>query len=102
MESKESAYRLYYTLAENMTKTKINFWEALRLPAIECALWPPLYPFKNWCESVISGAASRESAKTAFAIKLCSQIKDYGHVFDLLQFQYDRLVYYCNFYLQEC
>ena len=60
---------------------------------IECALWPNLYPFTSWCESVISGSQSRESSKKSFWYKVQSSILDYSLDFDLLLFHYDRWLF---------
>ena len=84
MANPDSTYKYYYTLASKLQKKKIPFWEALRLPGLECALWPALYPLKTFCESIITGGTTRESGKTAFRVKLYSQVRDYSEHFDLL------------------
>lgn len=58
---------------------------------IECAIWPSLYPFTNWCESTLSG--NRDSAKISFMTKVFSHIVDYAMLFELLLFQYDRWLF---------
>lgn len=60
---------------------------------IECALWPSLYPFTEWCESSITDSGSRCSSKVSFNTKLFSEIVDYATSYELLQFQYDRWLY---------
>ena len=56
-------------------------------------MWPNLYPYTKWCESVLSGRESRLSGKISFHTKLFSEIIDYGLHFDLLQFHYERTMY---------
>ena len=74
-------------------KKKIKYWEIFAsLDAIECALWPKLYPFSSWCESVMS-RKSKQSVIRSFRLKLFSTIVDYGMNFELLQLQYDRWLY---------
>ena len=63
------------------------------MKGIECALWPNLYPYTDWCESMISGAMIRQSDKTTFYAKVYSEIPDYVLHFDLLQFHFDCCMY---------
>lgn len=60
---------------------------------IECALWPHLYPFHEWCESSFSGNSTRKSSKMSFNFKLLSEVIDYSLDYELLQFQYDRWLF---------
>ena len=76
-------------------------------PYMETALWPHLYPLKEFCEShqyanmdwkpftkaTKLDNATRQSAKAQFAAKLTSDIVDYGASYELLQFQFDRHVF---------
>ena len=60
---------------------------------IECALWPDLYPDRAFCESIFAGGQQKyKSVKDAFMAKLASPLLDYGLLYDLLQFQFDRWV----------
>ena len=77
-------------IEENSDLNVLNFRDT---EGIECALWPNLYPYTSWCESVISDARSRLSRKVSFITKLYSEIIDYALDFELLQFQYDRWLY---------
>ena len=66
---------------------------ALLQPFVECALFPDLYPFRSWCESVCHGKGARHrSAKQAFLAKLCGPLVDYALDYELIQFQFDRWV----------
>lgn len=71
----------------------MNLFNFKDTEGIECALWPNLYPYTAWCESIISDSGSRRSRKVSFITKLMSEIIDYGLHYDLLQFQYDRWLY---------
>lgn len=77
-------------VAENNSLNLFNFKET---EGIECALWPNLYRYTSWCESVVSDSGSRLSAKLAFNAKLLSEVVDYAQHFELLQFQYDLWLY---------
>ena len=70
--------------------SELNFFNFRDTEGIECALWPNLFPYTSWCESVISDSGSRLSTKVSFITKLHSEIIDYGLHFELRQFQYDR------------
>lgn len=86
-------------------KFQLSF-AALLQPFVETALWPHLYPSKEFCESAMyasedwrpfatGGAcanASHESAKAQFTAKLTSGVADYAASYELLQFQFDRYV----------
>lgn len=82
-------------LREQIVKeeSNINTLDFSVTAGIECALWPNIYPFSSWCESLLCGQDSRLSMKIAFCTKLFSEIVDYGLHFDLLQWQYDRNLY---------
>lgn len=60
---------------------------------IECALWPNLYPFTAWCESIHHAGTSRKSGKIPFLTKCLSSIIDYTLHFDLLQYIFDSWLY---------
>lgn len=73
---------------------KIKFWKVYNdLPAIECALWPVLYPYTSWCESILKTNAEGNSRLISFRLKLLSPICDYNNNFALLQFQFDRWLF---------
>ena len=95
MSSNQSTYSQFVHLRETCVaeNTAINLFNFKQTEAIECALWPNLYPYTAWCESAISDAASRLSTKVSFNAKLLSQVLDYALHFELLQFQYDRWLY---------
>ena len=70
---------------------KIKFWKVYKdFPGIECALWPVLYPFTSWCESILDNCSS---ILTSFRCKILSNIVDYNSTFELVQFHYDRWLY---------
>jgi hypothetical protein len=71
----------------------LNLFNFKDTQGIECALWPNLYPYTSWCESIVSDSGSRLSSKVSFNAKLHSEIIDYAMHFELLQFQYDRWLY---------
>ena len=93
----QSSYSTYKQYVENQISPgpkKIKFWQVYRnFPGVECALWPVLYPFTSWCESILDGSSSRDSTLASFRQKLMSPIVDYNNNFALLQLQYDRWIY---------
>ena len=94
--SSSSAYQQYlaHQAPPSPDTTKIKFWKVYKdMPAIESALWPVLYPFTSWCESILDGSTSRDSTLVSFRCKLLSNIIDYNNNFRLLQFQYDRWIF---------
>ena len=95
MSSLSSSYLKYHAMrAEFIYDHKepsvfaMYTWEG-----IECALWPHLYPFTTWCESIHDGHTSRKSSKVSFITKCLSAIIDYCLDFDLLQYVFDRWLY---------
>ena len=95
MSSLSSSYLKYHAMrAEIIYKHKepsvfaMYTWEG-----IECALWPQLYPFTTWCESIHDGCTSRKSSKVSFITKCLCAIVDYCLDFDLLQCIFDRWLY---------
>jgi hypothetical protein len=95
MLSEESSYSHFVHLRESLLarNESLNLFNFIETQGIECALWPNLYPFTNWCESKITDSGSRRSSKVSFNTKVFSEIVDYALHFDLLQFQYDRWLY---------
>lgn len=95
ISSEHSSYRHYVHLRETIIENNasLNIFNFTQTQGIECALWPNLYPFTEWCESTINDSKSHLSAKISFTTKLLSEIIDYGIDFELLQFQYDRWLY---------
>ena len=93
--SDTSRYAHFVALREKLIqeKSQLNCFNFRDTEGIECVLWPNLYPFTSWCESVISDSGSRVSTKISFITKLHCEIIDYGLDFQLLQFQYDRWLY---------
>ena len=90
-----SSYSHFVKLREEIVESQATFncFDFSLTAGIECALWPNLYPFTNWCESTLCGKDTRLSSKIAFCTKLFSEIVDYGLHFELLQWQYDRALY---------
>ena len=89
MLSEESSYSHFVHLRESLLarNESLNLFNFTETQGIECALWPNLYPFTNWCESKITDSGSRRSSKVSFNTKVFSEIVDYALHFDLLQFQ---------------
>ena len=95
MNSEDSSYSRFVSLREELLEnsTLLNPFDFEKTKGIECALWPNLYPYTDWCESMICGKTTRQSAKISFYSKVYSEIPDYALHFDLLQFHYDRCMY---------
>lgn len=95
MTAENSHYSHFVNLREELVQANDNIitFDYISTSGIECALWPNLYPFSSWCESIISGESSGLSMKKSFCSKLFSLILDYGLNFELLQWQYDRSMY---------
>ena len=95
MSSNESSYKDYIdkqriaVLHDNQP----SIFETFQWCGIECALWPSLYPFTEWCESAVEGTTSRESSKASFLVKCFSPMLDYSLHFELLQFVFERWLY---------
>ena len=90
-----SAYSEMLTLCEQCIANgqALKCSDIFQISGIECAPWPHLYPFRNWCDTSFTGHQHRKSAKLSFFVKLLSEIIDYSLSFELLQFHYDRWVY---------
>ena len=67
----------------------INLYNHVAVEGIECALWPNIYPYTDWCETVLKGNETRLSTKVAFITKVFSNILDYVLQYELLLFHYD-------------
>lgn len=95
MNSRDSKYAHYISLREELlaNNQQLNAFNFEQTVGLECALWPNMYPYTEWCESALSGSNSRLSGKVSFVTKVFSGVADYALHFDLLQFQCDRLVY---------
>ena len=95
IRSPNTHYSHFVSLREQIQEenSDINTFDFSVTAGIECALWPNIYPFSSWCESLICGQDSRLSMKAAFCTKLFSEIQDYLLHFDLLQWHYDRTLY---------
>ena len=94
LQSHLSCYKLYinHQIAPHPDKIKIKFWDVYQnYPGVECALWPVLYPFSCWCESLLQG--TKDSILISFRVKLLSSIVDYNNNFALLQFHYDKWLF---------
>ena len=91
MSNDRSMYKKYVTdreraISENQ---KFNFYDYTQRKGIECALWPNLYPYSDWCDSTLDGKESRLSFKVSYMIKVNFEIADYGINHELLHFHYD-------------
>ena len=54
MTSKTSRYSHFIALRTHLhaQNTSLNVFNMGDTEGIECALWPNLYPYENWCESI--------------------------------------------------
>lgn len=93
--SATSYYNHFLLLRQEYIKIgkQLNQYDDRENQGIECALWPHLYPFYEWCETRLSGNSSCESAKISFTLKILSEILDYSLDYDLLEFVYDRWLF---------
>lgn len=80
--SNKSRYNHFIRLREeHIARGKqLNVYDYRDNDGIECALWPHLYPFHEWCETKLSGNTSRQSAKVSFTMKIQSEVLDYYHL----------------------
>lgn len=90
-----SSYKHFLDIREGHISTgkEVNLYDYRENKGIECALWPHLYPVTEWCETILSGNATRKSSKVSFTFKLLSEIVDYSLDYELLQFHYDRWLF---------
>jgi hypothetical protein len=72
-----------------LVNKELNLYEKQGIIGIECALWPNLYPFTEWCDTIHQGKESRLSQKASFFTKVKSCILDNTLSYELLQFNYD-------------
>ena len=93
--SPHSRYNHFVLLRQQHMESgsQLNLYDHRDNNGIECALWPHLYPFHEWCETSLSGNTSRKSAKASFIVKILSEVLDYSLDYDLLQFLYDRWIF---------
>ena len=72
--------------------TKIKYWTVYqKMVGLECALWPVLYPFGDWCESALT--SQHDSILNSFRCKLLSEVAGYADNIELVQFHYDRWLF---------
>ena len=95
MNSEDSCYSRFVLIREQLLRnsTLLNPFDLDKMKGIECALWPNLYLYTDWCESMISGATTKQSAKISFYAKVCCEFPGYALHFHLLQFHHDRCIY---------
>jgi len=91
MSNADSTYRTYVIERERAISCnqKFNFYDYNQRKGIECALWPSLYPYSDWCDSTLDGRETRLSSKVSYMMKVNSEIADYGINHELLHFHYD-------------
>ena len=91
MSNNESTYKNFVNKREQAiaNNSAFKFYDHNQRQGIECALWPNLYPYSNWCASNQDGKQSRLSSKVSFMIKVNSEIADYSMNHELLHFHYD-------------
>jgi hypothetical protein len=95
MKSPLSSYRnfIHMHISNLSDKREINLYQLDEHLGIECALWPHVYPFTNWCETAIKENNSRLSRKISFLTKVFSNILDYSLDYEILQFHYDMWIF---------
>ena len=91
MSNSQSTYKNFvnnreYALANNRA---FNFYDHNQRQGIECALWPNLYTYSNWCDSNLDGNQNRLSSKVSYMIKVNSEIADYSINHELPHFHYN-------------
>jgi len=91
VSSSDSSYSKFVALRNRLCHTdrRFNIYDHRQNEGIECALWPCLYPYTSWCESILSGDGTHSSTTRAFLFKVKSEVLDYSTTYDLLQFMYD-------------
>nr|XP_026695284.1 uncharacterized protein LOC113475383 isoform X2 [Ciona intestinalis] len=72
---------------------RVPFYQMFKIPCMETAIWPVMYPFNYLCESEACGGQTHLSTKKGFSLKVLSNITDYSTSFAMLRFQYDRWLY---------
>jgi len=72
MSNNNSTYRTYVIDRERaiLRNEKFNFYDYNQRKGIECALWPSLYPYSDWCDSTLDGRETRLSSKVSYMIKV--------------------------------
>ena len=66
MSNDRSTYKKFImdrerTISENQ---KFNFYDYTKRKGIECALWPSLYPYSDWCDSTLDGGRNKIKLKS--------------------------------------
>jgi hypothetical protein len=89
--SAESAYDEYASL-QLQHRNELASYDFIASKYIENALWPDLYPFKNWCDSCFLGNSHR-SPKASFMAKAYSAVLDYAGDLRMAQLAYDRWMF---------
>ncbi len=95
MNSPLSSYKYFVDRHETnlCNNTEINIYNLDESAGIECALWPHVYPFTDWCETAIKECNTRLSRKIAFMTKVFSNILDYSLIYEILEFHYDMRIF---------
>ena len=95
MNDNNSSYRIYVEKHQNLLsscqkplKTDLFLWQG-----IDCALRPNLYPFTEWCESLLGGSLDRSSCKISFITKCLGPILDYCQNYNLLHFIFNKYMF---------
>ena len=95
LSTSSSSYKKFYDMRNDFASAhkEPNIFDVYKWEGIECALWPNLYPFTTWCDTIHDGSSDRRSSKISFITKCLSEVIDYSLHFNLLQFQFDRWLY---------
>eukprot|EP00795_Rhopilema_esculentum_P003594 gene3594-12991_t len=95
LSSPDSSYSSYLSLRDSYANAgnEPSLFNIYKWKGVECCLWPHLYPFTSWCESIHDGFSHRKSSKVSFLTKCLSSIVDYSLNFNLLQYVFDRWLY---------
>ena len=95
LASPNSSYKKFFDIRNDLVTQgkEPNIFDVYKWVGIECAIWPNIYPFTSWCESIHDGGEHRRSSKISFIAKCFSPLLDYSLNFELLQFVFDRWLY---------
>ena len=75
LSNSSSSYNKFYAMRNDFlaNNTQPNYFDVYKWEGIECVLWPNLYPFTSWCDTIHDGSLDRRGAKISFIKKCLSQ-----------------------------
>lgn len=92
MDNEDSAYKEFETL-RSASSGEWAPYDFILERFVENAVWPDLYPYRTWCDSVFQGSRDWLSSKASFVAKAFSALPDYALEKRLAQFVYDRWLF---------